>query len=89
MSKLFFLSLNLIHNLPTPLHSLNGSSALPRERMHADRGQTVKRIDLMAGARPHFMKIASILDALKGAKVRGGPLPFRLIHTGQALIVEL
>jgi len=43
----------------------------------------VKRIDIIAGARPNFMKIAPIIDALKAAKKRGGPLCYRLIHTGQ------
>ena len=41
------------------------------------------RIDLIAGARPNFMKIAPIIDALKAAEKRGGPLGYRLIHTGQ------
>jgi UDP-N-acetylglucosamine 2-epimerase (non-hydrolysing) len=43
----------------------------------------VKRIDLIAGARPNFMKIAPIIDALNAAESRGGSLRFRLIHTGQ------
>jgi UDP-N-acetylglucosamine 2-epimerase (non-hydrolysing) len=43
----------------------------------------VKRIDIIAGARPNFMKIAPIIDALKAAEKRGGPLCYRLIHTGQ------
>ncbi|MFN2302022.1 MAG: UDP-N-acetyl glucosamine 2-epimerase, partial [Gammaproteobacteria bacterium] len=37
-----------------------------------------KRIDLIAGARPNFMKIAPIVDAL-----RDSPLDFRIVHTGQ------
>lgn len=41
------------------------------------------RIDLIAGARPNFMKIAPLIDALRAAEARGGPLRFRLIHTGQ------
>jgi len=41
------------------------------------------RIDLIAGARPNFMKIAPIIDALNAAQSRGGHLRFRLIHTGQ------
>ena len=52
-------------------------------RMHTDRGQTVMRIDLMAGARSNFMKIAPIIDALKAAESRSGSLRFRLIHTAQ------
>jgi UDP-N-acetylglucosamine 2-epimerase (non-hydrolysing) len=43
----------------------------------------VKRIDLIAGARPNFMKIAPIIDALKLAEARGCALRYRLIHTGQ------
>ena len=43
----------------------------------------MKRIDLIAGARPNFMKIAPIIDALNAAERRGGSLRFRLIHTGQ------
>lgn len=42
-----------------------------------------KRIDLIAGARPNFMKIAPIIEALRDAEVAGGPLRYRLIHTGQ------
>lgn len=42
-----------------------------------------KRIDLIAGARPNFMKIAPIIDALKSAQSRGANLEYRLIHTGQ------
>ena len=40
-------------------------------------------IDLIAGARPNFMKIAPIIDALKAAEARGGRLRYRLVHTGQ------
>ncbi len=43
----------------------------------------MKRIDLIAGARPNFMKIAPIIDALNAAETRGGSLDFRLVHTGQ------
>ncbi len=43
----------------------------------------MKRIDLIAGARPNFMKIAPIIDALAAARGRGGSLSHRLIHTGQ------
>ena len=43
----------------------------------------MKLIDLIAGARPNFMKIAPIIDALKVAEARGGPLRYRLVHTGQ------
>jgi UDP-N-acetylglucosamine 2-epimerase (non-hydrolysing) len=43
----------------------------------------MNRIDLIAGARPNFMKIAPIIDALNASRARGGSLRFRLIHTGQ------
>ena len=42
-----------------------------------------RSIDLIVGARPNFMKIAPIIDALRAAAARGGPLKYRLIHTGQ------
>ncbi|HRA95983.1 MAG TPA: UDP-N-acetylglucosamine 2-epimerase, partial [Nitrospira sp.] len=41
------------------------------------------RIDLIAGARPNFMKIAPIIDALTAARSKGSRLQYRLIHTGQ------
>lgn len=40
-------------------------------------------IDLIAGARPNFMKIAPIVEALEAREREGGPLRYRLIHTGQ------
>ncbi|TIM38915.1 UDP-N-acetylglucosamine 2-epimerase (non-hydrolyzing) [Mesorhizobium sp.] len=40
-------------------------------------------IDIIAGARPNFMKIAPIIRALDERKVAGGRLRYRLIHTGQ------
>ncbi len=43
----------------------------------------MKYIDLIAGARPNFMKIAPIIDALKVAQLQGSQLRYRLIHTGQ------
>ena len=43
----------------------------------------MKHIDIIAGARPNFMKIAPIIAALRKAAERGGPLRYRLIHTGQ------
>jgi UDP-N-acetylglucosamine 2-epimerase (non-hydrolysing) len=45
--------------------------------------EKVKCIDLIAGARPNFMKIAPIIDALKAAQSKGSPIKYRLIHTGQ------
>jgi UDP-N-acetylglucosamine 2-epimerase (non-hydrolysing) len=43
----------------------------------------MKLIDLIAGARPNFMKIAPIIAALKSAEICGSALRYRLIHTGQ------
>ena len=40
-------------------------------------------IDLIAGARPNFMKIAPIIVALQCAQRSNGKLRYRLIHTGQ------
>jgi UDP-N-acetylglucosamine 2-epimerase (non-hydrolysing) len=40
-------------------------------------------IDLIAGARPNFMKIAPIIDAIKVEQASGKDISFRLIHTGQ------
>ncbi len=40
-------------------------------------------IDIIAGARPNFMKIAPIIKALDQRKAQGGHLRYRLIHTGQ------
>ena len=41
------------------------------------------RVDLIAGARPNFMKIASLVRAFEARAAEGGPLRFRLVHTGQ------
>ena len=40
-------------------------------------------IDIIAGARPNFMKIAPIIKTLEARKDQGGPLRYRLVHTGQ------
>ncbi|MEI6605319.1 MAG: UDP-N-acetylglucosamine 2-epimerase (non-hydrolyzing) [Verrucomicrobiota bacterium] len=40
-------------------------------------------IDIIAGARPNFMKIAPIIEALEARATAGGTLTYRLIHTGQ------
>jgi UDP-N-acetylglucosamine 2-epimerase (non-hydrolysing) len=44
---------------------------------------SAKLIDIIAGARPNFMKIAPIIRALDAHRSRGGRLSYRLIHTGQ------
>lgn len=41
------------------------------------------KIDIIAGARPNFMKIAPIIHAIQEKKAIGQDILFRLIHTGQ------
>lgn len=41
------------------------------------------KIDLIAGARPNFMKIAPIIDAIHKFQKTGINISYRLIHTGQ------
>jgi UDP-N-acetylglucosamine 2-epimerase (non-hydrolysing) len=40
-------------------------------------------IDIIAGARPNFMKIAAVIRALDAHQSQGGALRYRLVHTGQ------
>jgi UDP-N-acetylglucosamine 2-epimerase (non-hydrolysing) len=40
-------------------------------------------VDIIAGARPNFMKIAPIIEAIQREKRKGTDLSYRLIHTGQ------
>lgn len=40
-------------------------------------------IDLIAGARPNFMKIAPIIDSIHKAQRNGKDIQYRLVHTGQ------
>lgn len=40
-------------------------------------------IDLIAGARPNFMKISPIIDAIHEEQKKGTSISYRLIHTGQ------
>lgn len=40
-------------------------------------------IDIIAGARPNFMKVAPIIRAIESARARGVGLNYRLVHTGQ------
>ena len=40
-------------------------------------------VDLIAGARPNFMKIAPLVHALDAHRAAGGQLRYRLVHTGQ------
>ena len=41
------------------------------------------KIDLIAGARPNFMKIAPLIRSIKKAQNEGENITFRLIHSGQ------
>src|SRR5678809_320183 len=41
------------------------------------------KIDLIAGARPNFVKIAPIIEAIEKASKKGENISYRLIHTGQ------
>jgi UDP-N-acetylglucosamine 2-epimerase (non-hydrolysing) len=41
------------------------------------------KVDLIAGARPNFMKIAPIIDSIEHARSEGNSISFRLVHTGQ------
>ena len=41
------------------------------------------KIDLIAGARPNFMKISPIIDAIKVAQIKGENIEYRIVHTGQ------
>lgn len=41
------------------------------------------RIDIIAGARPNFMKIAPIIESIKESQEKGNLINYRLIHTGQ------
>lgn len=43
----------------------------------------MRKITLVAGARPNFMKIAPIIHALENSKIAGIDINYRLIHTGQ------
>jgi len=40
-------------------------------------------IDIIAGARPNFMKIAPIIRAMEARMAAGAPMAYRLVHTGQ------
>jgi UDP-N-acetylglucosamine 2-epimerase (non-hydrolysing) len=43
----------------------------------------MRLISIIAGARPNFMKIAPLIDAIKFAQKQGNNIDYRLIHTGQ------
>ena len=41
------------------------------------------KVDIIAGARPNFMKIAPIIEAIKNRQKTGSDIQYRLVHTGQ------
>lgn len=43
----------------------------------------MKKLTIIAGARPNFMKIAPIIDAIRAAQASGNDIRYRLVHTGQ------
>ncbi|PTT04027.1 UDP-N-acetylglucosamine 2-epimerase (non-hydrolyzing) [Pedobacter sp. HMWF019] len=43
----------------------------------------LKMLTIVAGARPNFMKIAPIVQAILAAQKRGQNISYRLVHTGQ------
>lgn len=40
-------------------------------------------VDIIAGARPNFMKIAPIIEAIQKEQKKGTDIRYRLVHTGQ------
>lgn len=40
-------------------------------------------VDIIAGTRPNFIKIAPIIEAIKNVQLYGRNIHYRLIHTGQ------
>lgn len=40
-------------------------------------------VDIIAGARPNFMKVAPIIEAIEREQKKGTDIGYRLIHTGQ------
>src|SRR5688572_25326140 len=43
----------------------------------------MRLVDIIAGARPNFMKIAPIIRAIDARRAQGSRLRWRLVHTGQ------
>jgi UDP-N-acetylglucosamine 2-epimerase (non-hydrolysing) len=46
-------------------------------------------VDIIAGARPNFMKIAPVIRAIKERQNSGGCIRYRLVHTGQHYDVRM
>lgn len=49
----------------------------------SDASASARAIDIVAGARPNFMKIAPIIRAIRARQDAGSKLTYRLVHTGQ------
>lgn len=45
--------------------------------------ENIKRITIVAGARPNFMKVAPIIHSIAHKAEGGAPITYRLVHTGQ------
>ena len=58
-------------------------SPIQQQGVTPDRVALGPLIDIIAGARPNFMKIAPILHAIRARQAAGSTLRFRLVHTGQ------
>ena len=62
---------------------MNEASPIQQQGVTPDRVARGPLIDIIAGARPNFMKIAPILHAIQARQAAGSALRFRLVHTGQ------
>ena len=40
-------------------------------------------VDVIAGARPNFMKVTPIIEQIRAFKAAGHNINYRLVHTGQ------
>jgi UDP-N-acetylglucosamine 2-epimerase (non-hydrolysing) len=56
---------------------------IPFNQQSPENNYSMLKIDLIAGARPNFMKIAPIAHELMHRARLGVPVQFRIIHTGQ------
>jgi len=43
----------------------------------------MKHINIIAGARPNFIKIAPIIHSIQNEQKKGIDIQFKLVHTGQ------
>tara|TARA_R100001143_G_C3360893_1_gene135510 strand:+ start:11192 stop:12325 length:1134 start_codon:yes stop_codon:yes gene_type:complete len=56
---------------------------LKNDSKRSDKSNRYMLIDIIAGARPNFMKISPIINELEKEAKNGSTLRYRLIHTGQ------